>query len=105
MGIDIAFLLPHTVTVEPYLGQTGSGPAYGTGVPVRCLITEIRKLVRNADGKEVVSERGFLCGPGEPVHPDDRATIRGRPTIVLAVGVVETAGAMPTPDNMEVSCA
>jgi len=102
--VSISFLLVHTVTVEPYLGEKGSGPSYGPPVPVKCLITEARKLVRDAAGREVVSERGFICGPGQTIKPDDMATIRGRRTKVLAVGPY-LFDPLPTPDNIEVSCA
>jgi hypothetical protein len=104
VAVSISFLMVHTVTVEPYEGEKGSGPKYGPGAPIKCLITEVRKLVRDSTGKEVVSERGFICEPGEAIKPDDMATIRGRRTKVLAVGLVD-GGGLPTPDNIEVSCA
>ncbi len=51
------FLLVHTVTVQPYAGTTGNGKTYGASVAgVACMRDDKRKLVRNSDAVEVVSE-------------------------------------------------
>jgi hypothetical protein len=99
-----SWLLRHTVTVEEYLGETGTGPSYGPPVTVRCFITEARRKVLTAEGAEVLSERGFICGTGERVATGDRATIRGRASAVVAVAVYDSGG-LPAPDNLDVSCA
>jgi hypothetical protein len=103
MTVDVSWLFRHTVTVEELLGQTGAGRSYGPPVTVKCLITEARRNVVNAEGREVVSERGFICGPGENVNPGDRVTIRGRASTVITVSTYD-GGGWPTPDNMEVAC-
>lgn len=53
--------LPNRVTVKPYEGDGAYGPTFGTGVPdVACMLDDTRKLVRNADGAEVVSETTLI---------------------------------------------
>jgi hypothetical protein len=104
VAVDVAWIFLHTVTVEAFLGETSTGKKFGPPRPVSCLITVARKLVTNAEGREVVSERGFLCGPGEAIGEQDQVTIRGTVTHVVATSLVDSGG-WPTPDNLEVSCA
>lgn len=96
--------MPHTVTVEPYEGDGAHGPIYGAPVEVDCLIDESRKVVRNADGVEVVSEVTFFCGVDEQVPPSSKVTVRGRDTYVIA-SKRQDGGGLPTPDHREVNCA
>ena len=52
-------LMPHRglVSYEPKLGDGAYGPVHGAVVvPKRAAIDETRRLVRNAEGREVVSE-------------------------------------------------
>jgi len=56
------WLLPHRVTVKALTGNGAYGPEYATGVPnVPCMLDDSRKLVRNGDGDEVVSETTLIC--------------------------------------------
>lgn len=79
-------LLKDTVSVTTYAGDGAYGPVYAAAVNVRCNVDATRRLVRNANGDEAVSEATLA------VHPDDAAvftpesavTIDGRASRVLA---------------------
>lgn len=47
--------LPHTVTVTPYLGEGGNGPLYGEAATVAAFVEDVREVVVDASGVEVVS--------------------------------------------------
>jgi hypothetical protein len=51
----------HTVTVEPQLGEGSTGDVYGPAESVLGFLDYERKLVRSAEGAEVVSEATFYC--------------------------------------------
>jgi hypothetical protein len=78
-------LLKDTVAVETWTGEGAYGPVYAAAVNVQCSVDATRRLVRNADGAEVVSEATLQ------VHPDDAAlfvpesalTIEGRASKVI----------------------
>lgn len=66
-----AVLLPHTVTVRPYLGAGPYGDVWGDPVVVReVFVEDRRRLVRNQSGEELVSE----------------STVRTRPNVRVPVG-------------------
>ncbi len=45
-----------TVTWEPFVSYSGSGvPTYGTPVQLKCFLEGVRRIVRNREGEEVVS--------------------------------------------------
>jgi hypothetical protein len=79
-------LLKDSVSVEPYAGQGAYGPVYTAPQTVSVALDHTRRLVRNSEGAEVVSEATLY------VHPDDearfpaqsRVTIAGRTSEVLA---------------------
>lgn len=78
-----AFLLKHEVVVEPYLGETGTGPSYGAPTNVRCFREDVRKLVRNEVGEQVVSESRVFCLPGTVAPPKSRVQVNGRQAFVI----------------------
>lgn len=98
------FLLRHTVTVEPYVGQGAYGEVYGPAVTVRCFVDDRRRLVRNSEGDEVVSESRLMCRLTEDIPPESRVTLNGRVTTVLATSRMD-GGGLPTPDHLEVALA
>lgn len=89
-------MLKDTVTVETYAGDGSYGPVYAEPVTVPCNINAKRRLVRNANGDEAVSEATLT------VHPDDvpvftletRLTIAGRASTVLSVAPMTFRGCM-----------
>jgi hypothetical protein len=93
-------LMHQTVAVEPYTGEGAHGPVYGPAAQVGCWIIDKTELVRNRDGREVVSRSRFLCRPGEIVPEESRVTCSGRVTRVIAVHNWATPG--PSPHHMTV---
>lgn len=79
-------MLKDTVSVETYGGDGAYGPVYAAAKAIQCNIEAARRLVRNANGDQVVSEATLY------VHPYDAAafiaeslvTIDGRASRILA---------------------
>ena len=71
-------LLKDHVAVGTYSGDGAYGPAYAAAVTVCCNVQAKRRLVRNANGDEVVSEATLQ------VHPDDAALFVPESNIVIA---------------------
>ena len=68
-----SFLLPHQAEVELYLGDGAYGPKYGDAVTYKCRIEANRKLVRDTEGREVVSETfGMFEYKNEDIPPESR---------------------------------
>jgi hypothetical protein len=94
------WMLRHRVIVEPYLGQSASGPRYGPAVPVRCFIDDARRLVRNEAGVQVVSESTVYCRLDVTAPPKSRVNVFGREAFVITAKRRDSAG-LPTPDHLE----
>jgi hypothetical protein len=83
---DAAFWWVNSVTVEPYLGQTAVGPKYGDAQSVDCWVEDEIKLVRDADGSQVVSS-AQVFGPLEIAAifpPKSRVTTSTRTAFVIS---------------------
>lgn len=88
--------LKDTVSVETFAGEGAYGAVYAAPVTVRWNYDGKRRLVRGANGEEVVSE-----GTGQ-AHPDDagvftpetRLTIDGRASSVIAASPQTFRGGM-----------
>lgn len=92
-----------TVTTEApgVEGPWGAEPG-ATSPPLRCFIDDTRRLIRDAQGTEVVSE-SVLTAPKEllehfPVGA--RVNLPHRKAEVVAVGVAES-GDLDLPDHLE----
>lgn len=94
------FLLRHTIVVEPYLGQTGSGASYGLPVDVRCFVDDKRSKVRNEVGEEVTSESTVFCRLDTDAPPKSRVAVNGRTAYVITANRRD-GGGLPTPDHLE----
>lgn len=101
MGHVPGYLLRHQVTIEPYAGQGGNGPTYGAAVLVRCFREDARKMVRNAQGEQVVSETTCYCPVGTVAPPLSRVTVGSRVAYVINTKDRD-GGGLPTPDHVEV---
>lgn len=96
------FLLRHRVTVEPFLGNSATGPRYGTPAEVRCFVEEKTRLVRNPAGEEVTSSSTFYALLDTVCPAKSRVTLAsGRKTTVIEA-VRQDGGGLPTPDHLEV---
>lgn len=49
------WLQPHTVSVETYLGTSGTGHLYAAAVSMRCMLDGKTKLYTAADGSQALS--------------------------------------------------
>lgn len=99
------YLLRHTVTVEPYAGDSAYGPVYGPPAVVRCFLDERTRTVRRADGEEVTSSSTFYARLDTDCPAESRVTLpTGRVTTVIAA-LRRDGGGLPTPDHLEVQLA
>ena len=81
-----ARLLPHLVPVRPYLGHNAYGqPLWGPEQIVRARVERERKMVRDAEGTEVVVEATVWTRPDVPVPLGSLLTLDGTERTVLAV--------------------
>lgn len=105
MGSVPSFVLVHTVVVRRYTGATGKGPVFAAAESVQCLIEDVRRLVRDDNGREVVSGSTFRCLPTvDYIPPESEVDVNGRTTTVI-VSTRFQADGLPTPDHWEVSLA
>lgn len=101
MGALPGWLLRHTVTVEPYLGQSAYGPRYGPPGTVRCFLDQQTRMVRASDGTQVTSSSTVYTRLEEAAPAQSRVTLPdGRVTTVIAALRRDGAG-LPTPDHLE----
>ena len=93
------------ITVEPFEGDGPHGPVFGPPVEVRALLDAKRRLVRAANGAEVISETTLRmrldhadqCRPGSRVHLPDG-------TVSTVITTARHDGrAMPVPSHLEVA--
>lgn len=93
-------MLPHTVTIEAYLGDTAYGPSYAPAVTARAYVEDEIKTVRNAQGEEVVSSTKVWLFPTQDCPPESRLmTPSGRVQSVITSGLFEFPR---TPSHREV---
>ena len=71
-------LLDQTVQVESYLGDTAVGPTWGDPVSQRARMQPRRRMVRDREGRETVSDATVYLPPETVIGPDDRLTWGGR---------------------------
>ncbi|MEV6536726.1 hypothetical protein AB0M86_45460 [Streptomyces sp. NPDC051639] len=99
-----AWLLRHTVTVEPYRGSGAYGPVYGDPAAAACLVAETVKHIRDATGAVVVSTAQIYAGPDLDCPVGSRVILPdGRITRALTVAA-HTAPGLPVPQSSEVYC-
>ncbi|SNS43657.1 hypothetical protein SAMN06309944_0250 [Micrococcales bacterium KH10] len=93
----------HTVTVRTLIGTGAYGDVHAEPVEVTCFAEDKRRLVRNSDGKEVISET-TLSGPVERSliwTPGSLVTLpSGREATVITTSTF-TSGDLDLPDHSE----
>lgn len=96
-------LLKDSVSVQSYAGDGAYGPTYSAAVTVPCNVEATRRLVRNADGDEVVSEATIYVHPDDADYfiPESLVTFDARDSRVLAVSAKHVRG---TTSHAEVAC-
>lgn len=97
-------LLRHTIVVEPYAGQSGTGPVYGLPRTVRCHLEPARESQR----------RGTDRGPGDTtlciaqlddadvLTLDARITLDGR-QVEVRTRKLRTFPGGPVPEHVELT--
>jgi hypothetical protein len=99
-----AWLLRHTVTVEPYRGSGAYGPVYGEPAAAAALVAATVKHVRDATGTIAVSTAQIYAGPDLDCPVGSRVILPdGRITRALTVAA-HTAPGLPVPHSTEVYC-
>lgn len=93
----------HEVTVKTVIGTGAYGPVYAAPVTVSCFATDKRRLVRNSEGKEIISET-TLNGPTAHAlvwTPGSLVTLpSGREATVITCSS-HTSGDLDLPDHAE----
>lgn len=86
--------LTQAVTLRSLLGVTADGPTHAAPVPVAGVAVEhTRRLVRDSDGREVVSEATLYVPDGRPTfRPGDEVNIGGALATVIRVADFEPFG-------------
>lgn len=97
----------HTTTVERLTGHGAYGPVHAPAADVVGAIDHRRRLVRAADGEQVISETTVRYPPTTAaIPPGSRVTLPathgGRTAVVIAESRHDTGG-QPTPDHLEVA--
>lgn len=98
-------LLPHTVTVRPYLGQSSTGKVYGIPFLLRCMAVGRRRMVRNSQGTEVLSTLTVVAMPGQAssIPVGSQVLWQGDTTDVITSANMDSGG-LGAPDHTEVIC-
>ncbi len=103
--MSVSAFYVHTVTITPVLGEGAYGTVYGDPTQVRCFVDETTRLVRDADGAEVVSSATIYADPGTVVAVGSTVTLpSGRVATVLG-SQVHDSGPLDLPDHAEILVA
>ncbi|MCX5362879.1 hypothetical protein OG864_29715 [Streptomyces sp. NBC_00124] len=99
-----AWLLRHTITVEPYRGTGAYGEVFGDPAAAAALVAETVKHIRDATGAITVSTAQVYAGPTLDCPVGSRVMLPdGRITRALTVAH-HTAPGLPVPQSTEVYC-
>lgn len=99
---ELAEFWVHSTTVRTHAGSGPFGEDYEDPVDVPCFIDHTRQLVRDAQGREVVSQaviRGPL-GQGMRFTPESLTTVDGRERTVLSLAIRD-GKELDLPDHFE----
>ncbi|MCO7196898.1 hypothetical protein [Pseudonocardia sp. McavD-2-B] len=97
-------LLRHTLRVEPFVGDSGRGPVYGSPVDVPCHLMPSRRVVTDTNGRRINDATTAICqlDAAPVITPQARVTVYGRVVEVVAIDREEWPGG-PTPNHLEVT--
>lgn len=86
--------LTQSVDLRSLLGNTAEGPKHADAVPVTEIAVEhARRLVRDSEGREVVSETTLYVPDGKPTFkPGDEVVVDGANAVVIRVADFEPFG-------------
>lgn len=94
----------HSVTVKTLAGSGPYGDVYETHADVPCFIEDKRRVVRDKQGAEVISETTIYADIGTVswFKPDSMAVFWGRESTVITLARFES-GDLDLPDHVAVS--
>ncbi|MBF8186323.1 hypothetical protein ITP53_11295 [Nonomuraea sp. K274] len=93
----------HDVQIEPYMGSGAYGPVYAAPVTVRALVDGRRRLVRSAEGSEVVSETTLRVRLGVTCPPLSRVTLPDGTQAQAITTTTHDGGKLPVPSHLEIA--
>lgn len=111
MGSIPVGLLVHTITIEPYAGQDGSGTdLYGAAVVVACFVDAKIRRVRspatsNSTGDEVISEATAYAALATDAPPNSRVTLPDGKVSRVIAALRRDGGSLPVPSHLEIVIA
>lgn len=80
-------MLRDTLSVEPYVGQTGAGgPLFDAAVTHLAHVEPKHRLVQTPDGEQAVSAAVAYLRPGTAIPVGSRVTWNGQTLTVLSAG-------------------
>jgi hypothetical protein len=104
-GVGVARFFVHTVTVEPFTGVSGYGvDQFAAAQTISGFLEASRKLVRNQNGEEVVSEAQFYTDKANvSLFPaNSRVTYPGVVTRVIRPNLNDAPG-LGLPEHLAVT--
>jgi hypothetical protein len=112
---DLDEFFVHTASVETWLGTGSNGDVYASpAVVIQCFADDARKLVRNANGEQVVSETTLYTTNDHVAlfveksrvtflnDPDGDGIVPSRTALVIKVNANDS-GALDLPDHLAVT--
>ncbi len=95
-----AALLRHSMTIEPYLGSSATGPVYGPPRVHRCYVEAVRRSARKPEGRTHPAGHKVIYDLDKTVTPDARVVVDGLgPVEVIEVRQFESL--LGAPDHTE----
>ncbi|WP_042170093.1 hypothetical protein [Streptomyces sp. NBRC 110035] len=94
--------LIHEITVEPYAGESSTGPLYGTATPVPCLLDEQTRAVRTPGGEQVTSTSTAYADLATTAPPLSRVTLPGGRTTTVIQAKRRDGKRLGTPNHLEI---
>lgn len=94
--------LVHTITVEPRLGESSTGPVYGPPVTVRCFLDEQTRAVRSAGGEQVTSTSTAYADLGTEAPALSRVTLPGGRVTTVIQAKRRDGQRLGTPNHLEI---
>lgn len=101
---DLDAFWVHTATIETFTGAGAYGDVFASPVTVSCFVDPSRRLIRNANGEQVVSESTLYTPVTNAAlfTNDSRVTVNGVVARVVKVNTL-TSGVLDLPDHTAIN--
>ena len=93
-------LLRHSMTVEPFLGTSATGPVFGSPVVWRCYVEAVKRSARKPEGRTHPAAHKVIYDLDDAVTPDARVVVDGLGPVEV-VEVRRFEGRLGAPDHTE----